>query len=155
MVSTERARTFMDSSRDNRHSIAAATQVDRHFDDYTIEMTPEQALSFVATAPVMPEVSEAIYAFVDVINRLIPPTDFGLNHPRTGRPHHKFRVGRRHGDRVLVLELFKGFLQPTYPFDELVETIRLEAEKAGSTFHWQADENAHEFTFLWPSRSDQ
>ena len=94
----------MDSTRDHRHRIAAATQMDQLFDTYEVEMTPEDVLSFAANAPGN---SEVVYNLIDAINQSIPPIDFG-NHPKTGSLHHRFRVGRRYGDRIVILEIFQG-----------------------------------------------
>lgn len=149
---TERARTHMDSTRDNRYRIAAAAQVDRFFESYEIDMAPEEALSFVATAP---GDSDAVYVLIDAINRAVPPANFGPNHPRTGTAHHAFQVGRRHGDRVVVLEIFKGYLALDFAFDDLVETIRQHAQIAGSSLDQESDENSHRFTFMWNSKENQ
>lgn len=151
----ERARTPMDATRDHRYRIAAATQIDEVFAEYEIAMTPEEALSFMATAPADSDRSEAIYIMTTMINDLIPRTNFGPNHPRTGTPHHIFRVGRSRGDRMLKLELFKGYFTKDYPFDELLEKIRVCAEKTACSIASESDENVHQFTFIWSTRADQ
>lgn len=145
----------MDSLRDKRHRIAAAAQADRFFETYEIEMSPEEALSFTATAAADVNLTGITYALVDALNCLIPSTDFGPNHPRTGLPHHRYRVGRRGGDRLIILEIFKGYLKPEYPMDDLIEVIGKQAEKCASSFHWESDENMHHFTFLWNNRGDR
>jgi hypothetical protein len=139
----------MDATRDHRRRISAAVQVDGVYDDYEIEMMPAEALSFAATSPVLPGIAESVYVLIDVLNHAIPVADFGPNHPRTGVSHHKFRVGRQHGDRLLVLELFKGYFASDYPFDELLEKIQQYAESAGCSLEQEGDETGYRFIFLW------
>lgn len=151
MVSgTERARTLMDSIRDSRHRIAAAIQVDRLFETFEIEMAPEEALSFAAMSSEMDAaIAGRMYRLIEKINRIVPPTDFGPAHPRSGRPHHVYRMGRRRGRRLFVLEIFAGFISREHSVDSILDEIRRQCTDDASVLAFDYDETLHRFTFSW------
>ena len=149
LTHTDRARDYMDSTRDHRHRISAAVQVDRLFDNYQLEMAPAEALSYAVTVPENTKQSEAIYGLIESINRLIPATDFGSTHPRTGTAHHRYWVGREHGERVITLEIFQGYLTPDFSVAELEQALVVLAERVDSSLARESSESGHRFSFQW------
>lgn len=149
MAFVERARTFMDSMRDNRHRIAAAAQVDQYYSTYEIELSPEEALSFAATVPSDKPISESLYVLIDAINQVVPKVNFGESHPKTGTRHHRFRLGRRFGDRLMMLEVFRGYLPKDYSLDSLTDMLRKLTEDLPISLEQESDEHSFRLTFLW------
>lgn len=147
MLGIAERRRSMDSSQTHRR-ITVAVQADRLFETYEIEMSPGEALSFVSAASTEAH-AQLIYVFLDLINQTIPTADFGPGHPRTGTAHHVYRVGRRHGNRLIILEFFKGYFPRPYPFDDLAERISQYAAKAGCAIEDEADETIQRYTFVW------
>lgn len=146
MVIAERRRGKMDSTFEHEERLAAAVKADRLYKAFEIEMTPEEAGAF---AVAVQKDRGRLDSLISSINGVIPPVNFGNEHPQTGKPHHTYRVGRERGLRLLKIEIFKGFFQVDYDFMVLMEVIHALGVAAGAQVTIDAGNNSYSIVMLW------
>jgi hypothetical protein len=136
--------------------ITAAIQIDEMFRTYEIEMTPPEAFAFVEIAPAagVPKTTNLANLIMGIDSH-IPLADLGQGHPKTGQPHHTYLVGRRGGQRLLKVEIFKGFFQRDYDFRQLLEAIHALADQAGAEVATEmGSTNAYSIEMYWPAAKE-
>lgn len=151
MVSTaEHKKRKMESTSEHRERVSAAVQLDRLFNAYEIEMTPTEAFTFAEVAPPAGVTKLAsLRSLIEQINAVVPPANFGPDHPQTGKPHHYFRMGRERGFRFVKLGIFKGFFQVDYDFMGLLEVVHSIGTEAGADVVVNTDNNSYSIEMRW------
>jgi hypothetical protein len=104
--------------------------LDKVSDYYRVKMNPEEAVQFASQALESGKATRPRLAtLIDRLNDLIPtmkvPNVEGKPHPRDGRPHHWYLVGKEEVGRVVYLQILKTNLETPFPFQELFDGIRI------------------------------
>lgn len=143
-------------TKDTTELLRVALELDQISTDYRVCLNPADALTFAALQP-DPYSLENIQ-FVTLLHRIndhIPPMAFpdvfpGHSNPNNGTPHHEFYVGKD-GNRVLLLDIAKGYLPDDYDYDKLILQLRVwgcdaRAVECHPTIN---DESTLQFRFWW------
>src|SRR6185295_15795960 len=137
------------SSDFSEDKIHAAIRIDQLFGDYTIQLSPAEAVKFIEEAdPIQNLDNEAVLTLLHRINKLVPRSAH-QDQRYAKNLHHSYRVGKVLGRRVIVLQ-FMGFHFPKgYRFASLLNVLEKYAKSAGALHRVTADDNEHEVQFWW------
>ena len=117
--------------------ITRLLKVQEDFLDIHVELTPEQAVEWAGRCPDYNGFDPAkVQRFIRAVNKLVPPMRFGPDNPNTGKPHHKWVVGRE-GSMVLYLKVIPTYLPTEFDYDELEGQLKALGEVAeADEFHY-------------------
>lgn len=139
----------MKAVNEGEEGVGLLISVDKQYPRYQVELSPEKTILFIETAvPVGSETRERVTKLLNTVNDLIPRIDFGKDHPKTGQPHHSYRVGRE-SCRVIYLDLFMGYFEEGFNMQSLCESIENLAINAGARYGLESDNQSFVIRFSW------